>query len=753
MPDRLTQLIALVLLAGGIVAAFMMTPTINQQRVDRQLTYDVEVGDDANPAYTFAASLGSFRGIAVNILWQRAEDLKQEGKYFEANNLAEMITTLQPRYPEAWNFHGWNMAYNISVKTKTKEERWDWVQKGMALIRDRGIPNNPNGVVLYRSLAWILGHKMAGQTDDMHYYYKLKWAENWQTLLGEPASGGQLKPQYTGDNQPTAETFDPLKHIDWRTTERMRAISTMADRYFLRPGAEELDKNSVAATDALGNKLDRDFNASNYFDTLSPDQRDAFYEAHPDLRGVVRELEKLKGEDGQSLGLGLNVKTLRAFGRVMMYRDAGYWIDNPAVISPETVGVEGVAVKQWMDARRQKDVVVMVPFVDLDAVREQVAQQNPSAKVIDLLPMLDLLRAQALIADYHMDPAYMLYCMERFGPLEWRHPSAHAVYWTALGTLRAQNQINRDRVDFINANRSTFHALQELTQRGKISFRPEVEALGPFGEPRIHTASDTRMIPAYEKAVNDTTKLIEDGVFGDHDASTYERGHENFLQSAVVLYYFEGDDVMARRTLERAKEQYANKEDGSAVDSDGEYNLSLGDFVLTRLKDDLGFQWETAIVSLIDRGWREGIAARDTAVMRRKLGMAKAVYDDYLEDRQTTAKNDTTVQARQALPPFDEMIQLGFVNVITDPSYTLPQKSMIWRTGGPMLAAVESERPIALLAYREMVGYLNQQAEIEDFGGDLRAMFPEPPGYREWVQNQNNAQQQPDRQGPIRPGF
>ncbi|MFN3167674.1 MAG: hypothetical protein ACE37H_11490 [Phycisphaeraceae bacterium] len=753
MPDRLTQLIALVLLAGGLVAAFMMTPAINQQRVDRQLTYDVEVGDSANPAYAFGEALGSFRGLFINVLWQRAEKLKQEGKYFEANNLAEMITTLQPRYPEAWNFHGWNMAYNISVKCKTKEERWDWVQKGMALIRDRGIPNNPNGVVLYRSLAWILGHKMAGQTDDMHYYYKLKWAENWQTLLGEPAPGGQLKPRYTGENEPTPDTFDPLEHVEWNTTRRMRSISAMADRYFLRPGAAALGKNSVAATDALGNTIDRDYNASNYFSTLSPDTRDRFFADHPDLRTVVRELEQLKGEDGQALGLGLNVKTLRAFGRIMMYRDAGYWIDNPAVISPETVGVEGVAVKQWMDQRQQNDVLVMVPFVDVDKLRERVAEQSPDAKVIDLLPMLDLLRAQALIADYHMDPAYMLYCMERFGPLEWRHPSAHAVYWTALGTLRAQGQINRDRVDFINANRATFHALQELTQRGKLSFRPEVEALGIFGRPRIHTASDTRMIPAYERAVTDTTQLIEDGVFGDHDATTYERGHENFLQSAVVLYYFEGNDLMARQTFERAKKQYANKGAvGSAVDEDGEYNLGLGDFVRTRLEDELGFQYEAYITSLIDQGWREVIVARDPAVMQRKLVMAKSLYDQYLEDRDTGAKNDVSLdRGRQSLPPFDELIQLGFLNVVRDPGYTLPQKEIIWRRGASMLASVESERPVALIAYREMVGFLNQQAEIEGFGGDLRAMFPEPPGYRDWLQTQDNAQ--PPRPAPVRPGF
>ena len=196
MSTRLIQLVALIITAIGIVFAFMITPVINQQRVERQLSYDVEIGDGANPAYALGASLGSFRGILINILWQRSEQLKQEGKFFESNNLAEYITTLQPRFPDAWDIQGWNMAYNISVKTKTKEERWDWVNKGMTLLRDRGIQNNPNAVVLYRSMAWILGHKMTGQTDDMHFYYKARMAEIWQTLLGVPSSDWVLRPEY-----------------------------------------------------------------------------------------------------------------------------------------------------------------------------------------------------------------------------------------------------------------------------------------------------------------------------------------------------------------------------------------------------------------------------------------------------------------------------------------------------------------------------------------------------------------------------
>jgi hypothetical protein len=64
-------------------------------------------------------AMGAFRGIFVNWLWMRANDLKEQGKYYEAVDLAKTITRLQPRFPRVWAFHAWNLAYNISVATNT----------------------------------------------------------------------------------------------------------------------------------------------------------------------------------------------------------------------------------------------------------------------------------------------------------------------------------------------------------------------------------------------------------------------------------------------------------------------------------------------------------------------------------------------------------------------------------------------------------------------------------------------------------
>ena len=143
--------------------------------------------ENAPPSLAFATvAMGAFRGIVVDILWMRADTLKNEGKFFDAKQLAEWITTLQPRFSAVWDFHAWNMAYNISVAIPNTqpEERWRWVRNGYELLRDRAIPLNPNSISLYRSLAWIFQHKIAGISDDCHRYYKRELALSIRPLVG-----------------------------------------------------------------------------------------------------------------------------------------------------------------------------------------------------------------------------------------------------------------------------------------------------------------------------------------------------------------------------------------------------------------------------------------------------------------------------------------------------------------------------------------------------------------------------------------
>jgi hypothetical protein len=135
------------------------------------------------------AALGTFRGLAVDVLWARADSLQDAGEFFEAQTLAQWITALQPRFPQVWGFQAWNLAYNISVCTKSAEERWEWINRGIDLLRRQGIPLNPGDAKLPMELGWIYFHKIGGKTDREHWYYKARLVREFRELLGDLTGG------------------------------------------------------------------------------------------------------------------------------------------------------------------------------------------------------------------------------------------------------------------------------------------------------------------------------------------------------------------------------------------------------------------------------------------------------------------------------------------------------------------------------------------------------------------------------------
>ena len=203
---RLREIIICVLSVLVAAALFFVgsqrLDKINAQRSEMKLVMN-EPLENAPPSLAFATvALGAFRGLVVDILWIRADQLKEDGKFFDAKQLAEWITLLQPRFAAVWDFHAWNMAYNISVAIPASrpQERWQWVKNGYELLRDRGIEKNPKNINLYRSLAWIFQHKIGNVMDDCHKYYKLQLYHAMKPLLGPQTQEYYIKLAHAPEN-------------------------------------------------------------------------------------------------------------------------------------------------------------------------------------------------------------------------------------------------------------------------------------------------------------------------------------------------------------------------------------------------------------------------------------------------------------------------------------------------------------------------------------------------------------------------
>jgi hypothetical protein len=176
----LYALLGVALLSGGAA----MVPELDHRREAAGLFVPPPPKTEQPADRMLGPLLAIGRAPLVDYLWMRASKLKEEGRYFDAYQLAEFIGRLQPRFSAVWIFNAWNMAYNISVTLRLPEERWRWVWNGIVLLRDQGIPRNPRGVTMYKELAWIFFHKIGDYMDDMHLYYKLQLALLMEDILG-----------------------------------------------------------------------------------------------------------------------------------------------------------------------------------------------------------------------------------------------------------------------------------------------------------------------------------------------------------------------------------------------------------------------------------------------------------------------------------------------------------------------------------------------------------------------------------------
>ena len=114
---------------------------MNQFRAEKKLTHTEQI-ENLPPSLAFTTVvLGGFRGLIANILWVRAMQMQEDGKFFEMAQLGDWITKLQPHADHVWRVTAWNMSYNISVKfdgVEAPHVRWHWVKRGIELIRDGG---------------------------------------------------------------------------------------------------------------------------------------------------------------------------------------------------------------------------------------------------------------------------------------------------------------------------------------------------------------------------------------------------------------------------------------------------------------------------------------------------------------------------------------------------------------------------------------------------------------------------------------
>lgn len=654
MSDRLVQTVAALLAAAAFAGAAALSPGIDRQRRECKMAYEPSGGgDDKDVVYRLVENLGALRGVAINVLWNRLENQKQAKRYHDADAIARCITRLQPRMPEVWRYMAFNLAYNVSVKCQTQEERFAWVNRGLRILKDEGIPNNPSAEPLYRELAWIYQHKIGGETDDMNRYFKKRLAEAWQIILGAPPLGRQPK------------AGGVLGQTEEIATGQMRLVARAADEAYAK----------LADGGRAG--------------SVAPARKEAFLAAHPDAAYAVAQVDAAcraigEPEPGLSADLGLAVGRLLAFGDyVRMAEDAGF--SGLSKSLEARLGGQGRAV--------------------LSVLRKD---ERARAGIDQLLPWL---RAMVIVERERMDPAAMLAMMEEYGPLDWRHPQAHAMYWALQGAKKADHP---DHLTVVNTDRSVVAGTQGMMHSGRLFYDPVEDFLSDQPDPRF--------IDAYDRAQQMMRDKAAKGVYATEQGvlRSVDRGEENFLHAAIQVSYLFGEEAAAQKYFRRVKEKFPDSPVYAQY-----YHLTLPDFVVVTIREDhIRVVQEAALAGLLSRGLEAAFLQHDGARAQRLFKMAEATRAGIEKDRAEAAQAAIGGEdARQPVPPLEQMHEQALRRFLTEPGHTLRDRAAMW---------AQLPTPAKLVLFDDIERTVYPQVKASGVPVPPQAYFPPPQGLEEF---------------------
>jgi len=116
------------------------------------------------------ATLG-MRGVAVNLLWEKANRYKKKKDWTNLSATLQQIAKLEPHFIAVWRHQAWNLSYNVSAEFDDYRERYRWVIKGIDFLKE-GIRYNDREPRLLWDLGWFIAQKI-GRADEAKQFRRL----------------------------------------------------------------------------------------------------------------------------------------------------------------------------------------------------------------------------------------------------------------------------------------------------------------------------------------------------------------------------------------------------------------------------------------------------------------------------------------------------------------------------------------------------------------------------------------------------
>jgi tetratricopeptide (TPR) repeat protein len=687
------KMIAGVTLTLSLAASFALTPMVSAEAGRAQLGYGERAEESDPPEVALGIAMGAFRGLFVNLLWFRAQDLKSEGKFYDAIEMARAITKLQPRFPRVWAFHGWNLAYNISVASNSAEERWQWVNAGIKILRDEGIPKNPSATLLHKELAWIFIHKIQGITDDANQYYKRRLAEEWTHVMGPPPS----RPQ--PNDEDVRVIYDEMR-AELQAT-RAAGADILATEEEISAADEAED---VSLSDALHEASIRRRIAILEEIEAAPSTLPELYELEPKAEELVA---RLRDDAGVEIGYDL-LRLVEIQRAIFMQRQAiGVGMQIPE--TERNLAFEGIFYDpQFANAGRE---------------------------------LLLHTRKRVLIDKYKMELDRMIRYTRIYGPLDWRHGATQALYWARRGVEMGMRRRNTSDFDMINTDRVVMHAVQELYRWGDIHYNLLTDSYVAL--------LDLDYVDAYTTALEqvDAAARARSEQQGFEDAEDPDRhfrllgtGYMNFLRDVVRVYYRMGDFAKAQEYFQRLR-TWGQIQLNAPISLEQELSLPLEEFVKIDFEERITSPEvaQSEITGAVQDALLRGLLGNDRRVFIGQMQYAADVHSHYMQVQNlNTNVGDARNRMQLFEPRFADAVASIVVSLFVSGMVGPDQAAIIWRRCPEGLREV---------AYDRLVEELGPQIGMEQ----MAIWFPEPEGMEEYraIRGQLDANSEAMRQRMI----
>ena len=164
--SRIRKYILIGVIASLFIAILLLQQAINYSRVTEDLVEQLVIMPGE---FVTNFVIGGFRGIAVDILWIKMDEMWHHGKWFEIIPLLRAITWMQPHFLEAWELGAWHLAYNLYVHAEGMPDRERYIEEGIKFIKE-GLAKNRNVYDLWFNLGWIYYNKLKDYDKGIRYF-------------------------------------------------------------------------------------------------------------------------------------------------------------------------------------------------------------------------------------------------------------------------------------------------------------------------------------------------------------------------------------------------------------------------------------------------------------------------------------------------------------------------------------------------------------------------------------------------------